>query len=300
MFWTKLRLIGATPIDLPKENAIASGPFVFKGADGLGPADINVSISQTLFQKGEYGASVPQNKQIIIRIGLQPDWVAGQTPADLRQTIYGLLSPGRTNAVDIQVMDGATVIAKTVGYPSRCEIVPFSKDPQVQVTFDTDSPYLIAPAKTTVPLAELQEFYDDPDPEFDMWVPFGTITIDYPGTAPTGFFAKFQTQQEYGTGSPYNPATMGITDDEGDELILAITGSDDPGMKFSVNTEIGSRNVKVDYTTVGEVEKNFLQGFSEGSVWLQLYPGENVLEISPGVSAPKWLELSYTAKYWGV
>src|SRR5689334_2316445 len=89
-----LRLVvGPTTVDLPVVGADPSGPFVLKGADGLGPPDIDVVIADMVQEGGVRQKKRASNRQIVALVGLNPDWSTGITPEDLRTVLYELLTP---------------------------------------------------------------------------------------------------------------------------------------------------------------------------------------------------------------
>ena len=145
MYFTKVLLTGITPISLPIVGALPSDVYILKSVEGLGPPEVDVSITKTLNAGGVYQGRQPQNREIVLMIGLNPNYKIGQTVSDLRESLYGFLTPGYLDHVVIEIVNGVTTIAKTIGYVKKIEINPFSKDPQVQVTLACLKPYFEAP-----------------------------------------------------------------------------------------------------------------------------------------------------------
>ena len=78
-----IRLIGASSVEFPILGAEASGPFVLKSADGLGPPKVGVRMAKTVLEKAIYLGKSPDLRQIVCLVGLQPNWDVGQTPQEL-------------------------------------------------------------------------------------------------------------------------------------------------------------------------------------------------------------------------
>lgn len=283
MDYTHIRLTGLNTIDLAIQDAQHDDAFIIKGADGLGPSDIQVSIAGGLDSGGYFQNKVPTNKQIVIRIGLNPYWnTVGGTPSDLRETLYGLLTGGYTGdkiAVTLVNIDPVTLseseVCRIYGYVSKFETVPFSKDPQVQITIECLSPYF-----------EDLEIYT-----VGSGLSTTTPAITNPGTGPTGFNAML-TFSGLGATLPY----FEITDQSG----LHKMRFDPPanwanGDWISFETSAGSRFVTMKH---GADIFNGLPWLTTDSDWLQLYGGLNVLNMSD--SHFVWNSFIFTPKYWGV
>lgn len=157
MRWDKIRLIGLQTVDLPVKGVKITDSYIFKGADGIGPTEVDVIISRSLGQAGTYQGRRPQAREIVIRVGLGPNWSGGQTAADLREVLYGLLTPGYEDYMLVQFMLDETVLTSNKSWVKRCEIVPFAKDPEVQLTIACLDANLLAPVTDGPVLASLNK-----------------------------------------------------------------------------------------------------------------------------------------------
>ena len=146
MYFTKIRLNGLTFIDLPIVGALPSDKYILKEASGLGPPEVDVTIAPTLNAGGIYQGRRPQSREIVLNIGLNPDYTAGQSVSDLRTTLYGMLTPGSGDYITIEIINDSTVLASAIGYVKNLEIVPFSKEPMVQLVLVCPSEYFQGPA----------------------------------------------------------------------------------------------------------------------------------------------------------
>lgn len=145
MYFTKVRLNGLAAIDLPVVNAKPSDIYILKGAVGLGPPEVDVSIANTLNAGGFFQGRRPQPREIVLHIGLNPNYKTNQSAADLRTQLYGLLTPGNYTSIKIEIYNDTTSLMYVNGYVKKLEIAPFSKTPEVQVTFACMEQYFLAP-----------------------------------------------------------------------------------------------------------------------------------------------------------
>lgn len=282
MKFTKLRLVGATTVDLPLFGEDALGPYVLKNSDGLGPPDIVVSIGATQQEGGIYQGKKAANRQAVMLIGLQPEWDIGQTSADLRTELYGLLTPRFGKLIQMEVWNDTTLIAKAEGHFSKFEAAIFSKDPAVQLTLDCTHPYLQSPNL-------LFQVPNEGVASGKTW-----FEVQNAGTAPSGFMMSLNITTGF-TGA------LTINDDGGPTgEKLTVTRAWSAGDKFTLDTRPGSRGVwrTPSGTSAAQSILNDLDG--DTSTWLQLYGGLNKLWINnlnfdwvaPG--------FGHTPAYWGV
>lgn len=265
MQFTKIRLVGRYNIDLPFFGLRPDNPYIIKAADGLGPPEINNYLNKRVYQ----GRDVT-DRQIVIRVGLNPDYSTGQTAASMRNTLYGLLTPGPSDSITVKFMNGPGVVALTTGYVSKIEIVPFAKDPEVQITIDCEGAYLEAETPTT-----LVPTTNDP---FD---------VDNTGSVTVGFYleATLTLDQSY-----FNLKT----DPGGSAAKMSIQYAFLNGDILKIDTRADQKSIK---RVRGGVEKSILGSLTADSVWLQLHPEVNRFWVDGTFD---WGQVVYTPKYWGI
>ena len=134
MKFTSIRLEGLNDIDLYLSNADPSDPYILKSAEGLGPPEIDISIAATRHMDGYYKGRNAQYREIVLTIGLNPNYRDNITVSDLRSRLYGLLSAGSSDSIDVVIIDDDKRLMRTTGYIKKMEIVPFSANPEVQLT----------------------------------------------------------------------------------------------------------------------------------------------------------------------
>jgi len=264
---SRIRLIGLAVVDLPIIDATPQDLYILKDVEGLGPVEIDVSIADTLNAGGVYQGRRPQNKQIVAKVGLNPDYSAGQVPADLRESLYGMLSPSADDAIAVQIINDEDVIAGTTGYVSKIEINPFSDKPEVQMTIDCTKSTFEAPALTFIEPA------DKVSP-----------VITNVGSAPTGFHMELQFTADV--------SGWTITHISGRQMFIDyefLTGD-----LLEIDTRPGYRGIWV--TRVG-VRTNIIWALTN-SVWHMLHGGANNFATSS--SAFDWGDVYYLPQFWGI
>jgi hypothetical protein len=265
---TKLRLNGLAVVDLPIIGATPQDVYILKGVDGLGPPEIEVRIGDTLNAGGVYQGRRAQNRQIVALIGLNPDYSAGQVPADLRTSLYGMLSPSADDAITVQIVDDEDVVASTTGYVSKIEINPFSDKPEVQMTIDCDKQYFEAPG----------QLFLSPDSK-------PSPVIDNVGTAPTGLHMELQF-----TADVTNWTITHISGRKMEINYAFLTGD-----LLEIDTRPGQRGIWV--TRVG-VRTNIIWALSSDSIWHMLHGGANNFATSS--SSFDWGDVYYLPQFWGI
>lgn len=277
-----LRFTGSSVVNFPIMGADPSGPFVLKGADGLGPVEVTVRMGKTVLEKAIYQGKSPTLRQVIAVVGLQPNWDVGQTAEELRTTLYGLLTPRYGQLVRMEVVSDGVVQAFAQGQISKMEPALFTKDPAVQITLDCDYGYLLAPA--TVSQTPAQSSVGG----------IRGFTVDNDGTAPAGFKAGFILRANVGT-------SLVLKDDNPLGMKFQVDGINwVSGDRFVIDTRPGSRGVW--RGPAGGALVSALNNMNAAvSEWMYLYPGDNLLTLN--TTAFDWdpaFNFAHQPAYWGV
>lgn len=268
-----VRLAGLDIIDLPITRLTPADPFQVNNVSGLGPPELDNSIVEDQDPGGQYLGRTAQAKEIVVLVGLNPDRSTGETIADLRFKLYGLLSPSVNplkQGVIISLLRNGVPVVEIEGYVKRLEIVPFSKSPQVQITFACLSPYFRDVADTEL----------DPVPSSTTW------EIENEGRAPTGLYfrLKFLAGVSSFTLAVQNNATMEFVS----EFLI--------GDELEVNTNPANRFVGLWRTDEWIKKLGILTPESE---WAVLHGGTNTISVS-NPSDIQWMFFKYRTQYWGV
>jgi hypothetical protein len=292
-----LRLRGAQTVDLPLLGADPSGPFVLKGAEGLGPPEVTVRMSRTVLEKALYQGKSVALRQIVALVGLQPDWDVGQTAEELRTVLYSLLTPRYGQMIKAEIVNDGVVQAFAQGQISKMEAALFTKDPAVQITLDCDYGYLLKP--TTIvqepPQRQIGVIVDDPGtPENEANPGLRAFDIENDGTAPSGFKMGVILRANVGT-------SLILADENPQGQKFQVDGINwIAGDRFVIDTRPGTRGVWRGAAggNLVSVLNNMNAGVSE---WLSLYEGDNTLTLN--TTAFDWdpeFQFRHQPAYWGV
>lgn len=271
-----IRLNNALPIEFPIIGATPTNKFILKAVDGLGPPEVDVSISDPTYGAPGYQGRRPQRREIVMRVGLNPDWSINQNPADLRDILYTLLSPGVGDMIRILLMNDSSVAAVTEGYVKKIEMTAFAKDPEAQITIACKSAYLWAQDRTYVDLTGLSKNYPQ---------------IYNGGTAPTGLHAEMTYTADYEGEQSFKFSAI----DFGGTKSVWFKETLKLGDKLIIDTRPGFYEVS---RTRNDVKKNLLYALQGDSAWISLYPGANSLSITHG--SFDWDVFFFTENFWGI
>lgn len=265
--------VGFTPVTMTfsLDSTIETSPYILKSIDGLDPPPINIVIQNSLYSGSIYQTRNPQLRQLVMRIGFQPNYSIGQTVADLRSQLYQWLTPKFGLPVKIMLLDSVgSVQAYTHGHVSKCEANPFTKDPEIVLTFDCESSYFTTDA------------YVYPSPGT---LPKTSFSIINPGDAPTGFMMQMTMT---GTAS-----SIFMSDRYKSQLWISYSFLS--GDVITVNTKPGSRVMSL---LRSSVVTNLLPYQNNQSTWLQMFGGTNYFTMN--TANYNFTALTLYPNYWGV
>lgn len=255
----------------PLDDGTFTAPFVVRSIDGLDPPGKTVSIGSSLYEGGYLQGSRPINREIVILIGMQPNYSIGETPGDLRDMLYSVLTPKLNVPVSFSLLDDAsTVLVTTYGEISKFDSPLFDKDPIAQITMPCTSAFFTKP------------LYAHPSPGTLLKNP---ITITNTGNAPTGFDLSITLTAAM--------SSFSLTNGNGTGKIL-LTNPFTIGDVIRIVTIAGSRNVTL---TRAGVTTSLLPKLSMDSDYLQLHGGVNTL--TPSSTNFDITALSFYPRYWG-
>lgn len=276
ILFDSIRLSGLTDLDLPIFGVRVTDPFQVTNVNGLGAPELQVELADAHNSGGVFMSRRAQGRQVVIRVGLNPDYKIGQTVGDLRHSLYGLLSP-RTSAADqsmtVSLLLRNVPVAQTTGYVSRIEIVPFNQTPEAQITIECLGPYLESPEVTS---------YLDDIPDTATW------TLDNVGLAPTGI--NFEVTLDVAVPT----------------FTIQILNSDRMDFSYSTGFQVGDRLIvdTNEATRFVGLERSasyiaYLEILSGDSNWLTLYGGSHTFQTTDPVNFT-WDKFEYRTKYWGI
>lgn len=262
-------------------------PYNIKGIDGLSP-DIIVPKYYGTSIDGDasrfYNLTI-EKRTLVMLVELNPVF-ENQSYSNLRDELYKMISTSRTGLIEVQFKDGDVVVAVISGRVTKFESSLFTQTPEVQLTFDTDDPWLKAPNPVAVDVSGIFDF--------NFSIP------DLVSTAPHGF--------DFEMGFTANRAVLTIAD-PGDVASWSFTITPAGGFLIGDILHFSSdpKDKKLYIVRAGN-PIYLADKISPGSVWPIMFPGDNNFVVLPGYNAHgyqppadvDWTSFSYYPTYWGV
>lgn len=256
-------------------------PVQIRGITGLEPVKANIALTPYASGRGSlYQGSTTPERNIVLSLGLNPDWEGQQTMASLRQVLYRYLMP--QHWIKLRFFSQELPDVDIEGYVESFEPNMFSQDPEMQASIICPKPDFIE-ADATI---------------FDGTVDDGTLEeeFEYAGTIETGFEMRIDaTVNNPGyTGS----FTVKLTS-FGEDQIFTITPVTVDGQRYFKLSTV--RNVKraQNVTKADGTLTNLLSGVTGDSVWPVIKPGKNVLSVAAAEIGQVWT-MAYFNRYGGL
>ncbi len=266
-------------INLSYRDPSNQNPYNVKSIIGLDADEITSKFygASGLSNEKYYDLSL-QTRDIVIQIGLNPDFRLGKSYSTLRDDLYKLISSSRTGSIQLRFNDGVTTVAAISGFITKFDSPQFTKNPEVQLTIKCSDPMLKALGPIDVDVTGL--------------APALTTITDDKSTSPHGFqfnmlftgsIVKFSIQDAV------SPNWVFEVNLSGSPLIQFVAGDI---LYFS--SEYNNRYV---YLGRGADIIHLVDRIILDSIWPILFPGDNVFICSGNVS---WDSITYYPTYWGV
>lgn len=276
---------GSNVLILPTFDALPTDKYILKSVEGLEPPAAGVNVSESIFGLGSYRGRRPQNRQVIITLGINPNSVTGETVGKLRSDLYSFMSPSNADSSIILSILGAKtgstypVLAIAKCYIDKIESSVFSKDPGVQITLMCDSPYLKGTAQITSTAYVAGS---------------GQIVAPNIGNVATGFISQVTLDTDKLSGFLIASAL----------LSNAFMHLDTPlysGDKIIYNTISGQKAITLQR---GASYFSLLDKLTSDSTWLQIAAGGETFYHATRAFVPQagftMNNIKYTPLYWGV
>lgn len=261
-------------------------PYQMKGIVGLDA----VEITPKFYGRGDtsgrsyYNLSMPP-RDIILRIGLNPDFVGGGSYSELRDTLYRNIFTSRGGYVSIHFKNGPgyfDLVGVIAGFVTKFE-APLIESPEIQITVNCQSPFIQGLIQTLMPAVPNED---------------GSYTItDDLSTAPHGFHWRFQVTApcasiaictDFDMGDWEFRVTPGLIDGDDGFLVDDILEVSDWGLEKAVKIDRDGAYIYAADKVVA------------GSLWPIIFPGDNTFVIQTGVGTGELIEVQYYPAYWGV
>lgn len=264
-----------------------TNPYQIKFASGL---DADEIVAQYYgIGGGYYGDNKRHNmvlkkRLIVLKIGLNPNFITSQTYSTLRDTLYKTISSSPGGGLILNFMNGGVCEAKVVGYIEKFESDLFAKTQEVQLTINCPNPLLRAPEQV----------------EFDIGAidPFNSLIYDNVSTAPHGMtFGVRMTQETDSLAIQVDPSGHWW-----EVRGPAIMDGFKPGDLVEVSTEFGERSVTIQRFE-GDYPIPIADSISAFSIWPIVFPGATYMRIVNryGGGVPGVFEyIRHTPTFWGI
>lgn len=263
----------------------ASSPFEVRNVDGIGPEKADITSAPLATRRGAFfqGRSTGI-RNIVLTIGLNPNW-ADQTMASLRHQLYKYFMPEKWIKLNFYSDDIENVGIE--GIVESCDPNIFAEDPEMQISIICHQPDFVEDEATTVQGIVPNSLIDGMPEEY---------TIDYVGTAPTGFelqiWGSIDEPAYTGRIIVVNQAPVVHEVFDLDPVDVAI----DKYLKLST---VPTNRIVETVTVDDDVHDDMLKSVVTGSKWLELYPGDNTFSVGAEESGLTWV-MTYYNRYGGL
>lgn len=259
-------------LTLPLQD-ISEG-YLIQDIVGLDPVKATiVSSSFALLDGSQYQSSRRENRNIVLSLGLEPDWGSG-TVQELRSRLYTFFMP-KSN-VNLRFFGTGAPTLNISGRVESFESSLFVKDPKVTISiicFDPDftalTPSSIA-GNTTAGLTE--------------------TLITYSGTVETGIVFTLELNRSLTDFAIYHRPPDGVV------KTLEFSSPMLDTNVLTISTVSGAKGATL---LVGSTESSILYGISPYSKWIELVPGDNYIRVyAVGAAIPYTID--YVDRYGGL
>lgn len=263
-------------LQLPMDSA--SSGYEVEDITGLDPVKASlVSSAFATVDGSQFQASRRDSRNMVITLSLEPDYVVG-TVDDLRQNLYKYFMTESRVTVSFERDNGPEVFIN--GIVESCDVPRFTKDVKATISVICFNPDFVDPEVVLV--------------EEDTVTGTTDVTIPYSGTVETGFRFQLLVDRAHDAAdgfvivqyqAGYSPATLTFSgiDLEADDIVEISTV---PGNKYATL-----------YRDSDEI--NVFNKVDADSVWMNLYPGDNLFRVS-ALGDPMPYTVEYVRKLGGL
>lgn len=253
-------------------------PYIAKEIVGLDADEIVSRFYGTdLANKKYYDLSL-NKREVVFRIGLNPNYSLGQTYSSLRDAVYTLVSASRTGQVEIRVKVGGSTKGVVSGFITKIDSPAFTNSPEVYVTIKCDNGMLKALEETNFDISGLNLG--------------NTVVEDNISSAPHGF--------RFGVIFTGNISDFSVQDQEIPNWAFEVGLTGSPLLEFSSGDELHfSSEISNRYLyLIKDLEIiHLVDRIIPTSIWPVMFPGLNSFILSDSVD---WDYITYYPTYWGI
>lgn len=260
-------------LNLPLEDL--DNGYLLEKAGGIDPVKATITSSSFAQLDGtQYESSRREDRNITLKITLEPDYTAGETVRSLRRRLYSFFMPKA--AVDLRFYSTDMDPVWISGRVESCEADPFDPESVVDISIICNNP----------------DFYDPTVEAMTGMSTAGTTRtlISYDGDIETGLIFTFRPDRAVTSFSVYLDAP------DGSQSQLDFNATLQAGDVVTISTVPGSKYARL---LRAGVTSSLLYGVTPQSTWLELKPGDNYLRVyATGAAFP--YDIQYTRKFGGL
>lgn len=267
-------------------------PYVMKGIVGLDAAEITPKFYGIgTDSRVKYYNMTLAARDIVLRIGLNPNFIESESFSDLRDMLYRKLVSTRSGEVRVYFKDGPGsegVRGYTYGFVSKIES-PLLQDPEVQITLHCIDPVLRG----------LTDLYTEEDlvPEGDG----SLIVTDDVTTKPHLFNYQMEVTEDCPMVSVHDDAHY---DDWEFRIVPGIIGADTGFLAGDLITVIAQTGILTSLTKQVLLQRGgapfpIADKVQPGSLWPVIFPGDNQFVVETAGDYT-WISMQYAPEFWGI
>ena len=242
--------------------------------DGLGPVKANVNtVPYGSIDGSAYSGSLVENRNIVLTIGLNPDW-ADYSMESLRRLVYAYFMPKKPTRLVFTSDDDLPKVEIT-GIVEAVEPNIFAKDVEIQVSIVCPDPYFTSVEGITVVGISNQSYL-----------------VDYNGSIETGITVKVIEDDLPA------PTVIGVIADKASQPTFAVMASVSATKYLILNSLQGNKYVQNVEQGSGIIT-NLLPRMMAGSTWPVLNPGINDFVVTSDQGVQEW-QLTYFERFGGL
>lgn len=242
--------------------------------EGLDPVKATIASSKfALLDGAQYQASRREARNIIVSLGLEPDYRYGSVQ-ELRSRLYKFFMPKSRVSLRFYTSEGLTVdiSARVESLESKL----FTQEPEVSISLLCFDPNFIVVTSVVVSHLTVANATED--------------VLNYAGSVETGFIFKMLVNRNLAGLVLYNKLP------NGELLTFNFSSPLVAGDLLEISTVSGSKGA---HLTRASLVSSVLYGVSPESNWINLFPGINKIRVL-AEGAPIPFTIEYTTKYGGL
>jgi len=250
-------------------------PYVLRSVAGLDPGQITPRFYGQGIETGiNFTELALDPREVVMRIGLQPKWTIGNTPADLRDNLLGAIASNRSGLVQLRIYENEVVIGLLEGFIIKFEDTISSKEAEVTLTIKCEDPIIRSMDVTSAIIATLGS---------------PPTIIDPISTAPHGMKMKVTFTAD---STNFVIAPPGGSPDWSFELNYAFLTGDE----LYISSEYNDKYV---YRVRSAVTLHLTDTLEPGSHWPLIFRGENQFSLvdSADITINEWY---WREAHWGI